>query len=176
MVYGRQLRGPLVAHVNRHKEWKDPEAQVLRVVMAEEEQDTEEVASRVVLSKPNLSIEQEKQLKELLKEFDDVVCTKIGKVEGVSHAIETGDHAPVRSAPYRLVPAWRDQLREEVRALVEQGILKPSLSPWSSSMVPVRKPDGTVRLCIDYRRINSISYHPRPYSNPSHRRPIGQCK
>ena len=72
-----------------------------------------------MLSKPNLSIEQEKQLKELLKEFDDVVCTKIGKVEGVSHAIETGDHAPVRSAPYRLAPAWRDQLREEVRALVE---------------------------------------------------------
>ena len=82
--------------------------------------------------------EQAKQLRDLLDEYDDVVCQKIGTVEGTAHNIETGEHGSVRSAPYRLAPAWRDQLREEVRTLHEQGILKTSLSSWSSPMVPVR--------------------------------------
>ena len=155
----------LVAHVNRLKAWKNPEAHVLRVVMAEEEQEAEEVASGMVLATPNLNEGQTGQLRDLLKEYDDVVCQKIGQVEGVDHKIETGEHAPVRSAPYRLAPAWRDQLREEVRTLAEQGILKPSLSPWSSPMVPVRKPDGTVRLCIDYRQINKVTT-PDPFQIP----------
>ena len=46
----------LVAHVNRLKLWKNPEAHILRVVMAEEEQEAEAVASRMVLSKPNLIV------------------------------------------------------------------------------------------------------------------------
>ena len=56
-------------------------------------------------------------------------------------------------------------MREEVRTLAEQGILKPSLSPWSSPMVSVRKPDGTVRLCIDYRQINKVTT-PDPFQIP----------
>ena len=104
----------LVAHVNRLKLWKNPEVHVLRVVMAEEEQEAEAVASRMVLSKPNLSKEQQEQLQELLREFGDVLSSQIGTVEGVEHTIDTGDHASVRVAPYRLAPAWRDKLCEEV--------------------------------------------------------------
>ena len=155
----------LVAHVNRLKLWKNPEAHILRVVMAEEEQEAEAVASRMVLSKPNLSKEQQEQLQELLREFGDVLSSQIGTVEGVEHTIDTGEHVSVRVAPYRLAPAWRDQLREEVHTLVEQGILKPSHSPWYSPMVPVRKPDGSVCLCIDFRRVNSITT-PDPFQIP----------
>ena len=83
----------------------------------------------------------------------------------MAHPINTGEQAPIRSAPHRLAPAWRDKLKEEVRTLLETGIVKPSLSPWSSPMVPVRKPDGTVRLCIDFRRINKAT-EPDPYQIP----------
>ena len=79
--------------------------------------------------------------------------------------IDTANQAPSMSVPYRLAPAWRDQLREEVRTLLEADIIKPSHSPWSSSMVPVRKPDGSVRLCIDYRKINQATV-PDPYAIP----------
>ena len=51
----------------------------------------------------------------------------------------------------------------EVLSLLEQGIVRPSLSPWSSPMVPVRKPDGSVRLCIDFSKVNSITT-PDPYA------------
>ena len=163
-VHTRRSKGS-VAHVNRLKAWKNPEAHVLRVVMAEEDQEAKAVESRVVLSKPDLNEQQNRQIQELLAEFSDVVCQGIGKVQGVAHKIDTGEYAPVRSAPYRLAPAWWDQLREEVQALVEQGILKPSLSLWSSPMVPVRKPDGTVRLCIDFRQVNGITV-PDPFQIP----------
>ena len=66
----------------------------------------------------------------------------MGKASAVAHQIDTGQHA----ALYRLSPTWRYQLREEIHSLLDAGIIKPSLSPWSSSMVPVRKPDGSVRL------------------------------
>jgi len=138
----------LVAHVNQLKVWKNCD-HVFRVVMAEEEQEAEPIASRMVLSTPNLNEDQTKQLQDPWGKYNDVITQKVGKVEGVEHTIDTGEHAPVRSAPYRLAPAWRDQLREEVHTLIQQGILKPSHSPWSSPMVPVRKPDSTVQLCID---------------------------
>ena len=104
----------LVAHVNRLKAWKNPEAYVLRVVMAEEEQEAEAIASRMILSTPNLTAEQAEQLRELLSQYSDVISPTIGKVQDVEHIIDTGDHVPVRSAPYRLAPAWRDQLRDNI--------------------------------------------------------------
>ena len=58
------------------------------------------------------------------------------KASAVAHQIDTGQHAPIRLVPYRLAPAWRDQLREEIHSLLDAGIM-------SSSMVPARKPDGS---------------------------------
>lgn len=155
----------MIAHVNRLKRWNNLEASVMRVVIAEDEVGTDDPPGRIALSTPDLTQEQSDQLKALLEEFKDVVCPEVGKVEGVEHTIDTGDHSPIRSAPYRLAPAWRNELREEVRSLLESGVIKPSFSPWSSPMVPVRKPDGSVRLCIDYRRINAVTT-PDPYTIP----------
>ena len=49
--------------------------------------------------------------------------------------------------------------------MVKSGTLVPSQSPWSSAMVPVGKPDGSIRLCIVYRRLNSVT-RPDPYMMP----------
>ena len=49
--------------------------------------------------------------------------------------------------------------------MVKSGTLVPSQSPWLSAMVPVRKPDGSIRLCIDYRHLNSVT-QPDPYMMP----------
>ena len=42
-------------------------------------------------------------------------------------------------------------------AMLEAGVIKLSKSPWSSPLVPVRKKDGTIRLCVDYRRLNAVT-------------------
>jgi hypothetical protein len=78
-------------------------------------------------------------------------------VVGFEHAIETGRHPPVRSLPRRLAPAERDIVRREVEEMMQAGVIEHSHSPWSSPVVLVRKKDGGVRFCVDYRKVNDVT-------------------
>ena len=56
-------------------------------------------------------------------------------------------------------------MRVEIDKLLALGIIKPSDSPWASSIVTVGKKDGGVRMCIDFREVNGIT-QPDPYQMP----------
>ena len=71
--------------------------------------------------------------------------------------ISTTGEQPISSPPYRIPDRLKDGVREEVLKLVELGIVIPSQSPWASPVVPVPKQDGSVRVCIDYRRLNEVT-------------------
>ncbi|CAF1498515.1 unnamed protein product, partial [Didymodactylos carnosus] len=75
----------------------------------------------------------------------------------VRHAIETGNHPPVYTPAYRV--SYKDEQiqRDEINKLLKQGIIEESTSPWSSPIVLVRKKDGSMRFCIDFRKLNSIT-------------------
>ena len=70
------------------------------------------------------------------------------------HKYDTGNHPPIRSPAYRVLLQWREAYRKEIQVLLELGIIEPSTSPWASPTVPVKKPDGGLHLCSDYRRLN----------------------
>jgi predicted aspartyl protease len=74
----------------------------------------------------------------------------------VYQAIETGNHPPVYTSPYRV--SYRDQQiqQEEINKLLQQGVIEESTSPWSSPIVLVRKKDGSVRFCIDFRNLTTL--------------------
>ena len=120
---------------------------------------------KVLAELPALTGRQNDEVGALLAEYNDVVRQEVGRARDICHAIDTGNEKPIRTCLYRLAPAWRDQLSEEARVLQESGTGVPSTSPWSSPMVPVRKPDGTVRLYIDFRKVNHIT-KPDPYLMP----------
>ena len=92
----------------------------------------------------------------------------IGKASVTAHRIELYDTTPIYQRPRRFPEPIIQQLEQQCKELHLLDIIEPSNSPWSSPIVPVRKKDGTIRLCLDYRRLNSVTKpdrHPLPNLN-----------
>ena len=64
---------------------------------------------------------------------------------------------PIRQAPRRLPVHHANEVREHVEQLLAEGLVDPSNSPWAAPIVVVRKPDGAIRLCVDYRKLNAVT-------------------
>uniref|UniRef100_A0A2N9GS05 RNA-directed DNA polymerase n=1 Tax=Fagus sylvatica TaxID=28930 RepID=A0A2N9GS05_FAGSY len=64
---------------------------------------------------------------------------------------------PISKAPYRMAPAELKELKEQLQELLDKGFIRPSVSPWGAPVLFVKKKDGSMRLCIDYREINRVT-------------------
>ncbi|MGL4632137.1 MAG: reverse transcriptase family protein, partial [Leadbetterella sp.] len=74
-----------------------------------------------------------------------------------THRIETGIAPPFKHLNQRIPVHWETQIKEEIDKNLKLGIIRESNSPWSSRLVPISKPDGSLRLCIDYRTLNNLT-------------------
>jgi hypothetical protein len=61
---------------------------------------------------------------------------------------------PVAKAPYRLAPSKMKELMAQLQELPDKGFIRPSVSPWGAPVLFVKKKDGSMRMCIDYRELN----------------------
>ena len=74
---------------------------------------------------------------------------------GVEHIIELDiGNKTIKIHPYRHPKRIIDEIEEAITELLELGLIRPSSSPFVSSVVMVKKKDGTLRMCIDFRAIN----------------------
>ncbi|KAK5784835.1 hypothetical protein PVK06_039374 [Gossypium arboreum] len=64
---------------------------------------------------------------------------------------------PISIAPYRMAPTELKELKTQLQELVDRGFARPSFSPWGAPVLFVKKKDGTMRLCIDYRQLNKAT-------------------
>ncbi|MCI41584.1 RNA-directed DNA polymerase (Reverse transcriptase) [Trifolium medium] len=60
-------------------------------------------------------------------------------------------------APYRMSAAELEKLKEQLEELLEKRFVRPSISPWGAPVLLVKKNDGSMRLCIDYRQLNKTT-------------------
>ncbi|KAL0147152.1 hypothetical protein M9458_057676, partial [Cirrhinus mrigala] len=111
----------------------------------------------VVDINPHLSAAQKSELQHLVDQFLDVFSSRPGQTNVIQHDIRTPPGVIVRQRPYRVPEARRQAIEEEVQEMVKLGVIEPSRSPWSSPIVMVPKPDGTLRFCNDFRRLNEVS-------------------
>jgi hypothetical protein len=65
--------------------------------------------------------------------------------------------APIAQRPYRMNPQELEELKKQLADMLSKGLIRPSASPWGSHVLFVDKRDGTIRLCVDYRRLNEVT-------------------
>jgi len=65
--------------------------------------------------------------------------------------------APISKAPYKMAPAELTELKTQLQELLDKGLIQPSISPWGAPVLFVKKKDGSLRLCIDYRDLNQVT-------------------
>ena len=100
---------------------------------------------------------QQKEMMDTLARYPEVFSDIPGKTDMIEHKIELTDNNPVRSRPYLLPYALRENLKREIEDMISFGIIRESNSPFASPIVIVKKKDGTNRICVDYRKLNKLT-------------------
>lgn len=111
-----------------------------------------------------LTKDQERELKEVVELFPSFSKLGRGLTHILKHTIDTGDSMPVKQRYYPYSPAMQKKIEAEVDKMLEQGIIQPSESSWSSPLTAVIKP-GKTRICLDARKLNSVT-KPLAYPMP----------
>jgi len=104
--------------------------------------------------------EQAEGWSSLLKRYSDVFFKNeldLGETPLAKHRIDTGYARPIgqtlRKQPFYLL----EKIDEHVKEMIRAGVVEPSNSPWTSNLVVVKKKDGSLRHCVDYQKINSVT-------------------
>ena len=145
-----------VVHINNIKAWHENCVTINRVILAQDE-GCDDHHPALKLIERELTDSQAGHLANLKEKYKENLTATPGLADVVPFTINTGDHSPIAKPPYRIPEKWKDQLREHTLELQQLGIIRLSMSPWCSSSVTVGKKDGSLRLCQDYRPLNSIT-------------------
>jgi transposase InsO family protein len=106
----------------------------------------------------HLSSGQVTQVETLLLKYSHVFSLHdldLGRTDAVKHHILLSDNAPFKERHRRIPPSLYEEVRNHLKEMLDLDVIRPSASPYSSPVVLVRKRDGTLRFCIDLRRLNA---------------------
>ncbi|CAM4672458.1 unnamed protein product [Lepidochelys kempii] len=106
---------------------------------------------------------QRQQIQELCTSYAPTFSATPGLTERAYHSIDTGNAHPIRVHPYRVSPQAKTAIEREIQDMLQMGVIRPSESAWASPVVLVPKPDGEIRFCVDYRKLNAVT---RPDNYP----------
>jgi hypothetical protein len=132
----------------------------------------------------SLKLEGEVRINELpiVQEFSDVFPEDVSDVPPEREVEFTIDlvpgTSPVSMAPYRMSASELGELKKQLEELLEKKFIRPSVSPWGAPVLLVKKKEGTMRLCIDYRQLNKVTIknkYPLPRIDDLMDQLVGAC-
>ena len=101
------------------------------------------------------------KFRDLFRCYRDVFAfadEQLGKTSLVQHVIDTGDAMPIiKQRPYRTSPRCKQEIDRQVDDMLQKGIIRESVSPWSSPVVLVKNRNGSFRFCVDLRKVNAVT-------------------
>lgn len=105
-----------------------------------------------------LSAEEQEEARGLLRKHASVFSSHdgdLGCTNLISHEIPLLDATPIRQPYRRIPPSEYEVVKEHINQLLGAQVIRESSSPFASPIVLVKKKDGSLRLCVDYRQLNS---------------------
>lgn len=108
----------------------------------------------------HLSSQEKVLLQDVLLSYSDVFAQNefdLGNFTAIEHNIDTGDAAPIKQRLRRTPACYVGEEEKHLNKLLDAGVIEPSISEWASGPVLVRKKDGTLRWCVDYRALNKVT-------------------
>lgn len=108
----------------------------------------------------DISPKEKNAVSELLKEFPDIFSTSkidVGHCTKIKHTICVENVPPICQRMRRVPLGLENKVDNMVTELLSKEIIRESVSPWNSPIVVVKKKSGDIRLCIDYRMLNSVT-------------------
>ena len=114
--------------------------------------------------------DQAEKAHSLLKQYHDIFLLEkrdMGHTNATKHKIvlKDLDTPPFKECFCRIPPPQLDEVREHLKLMLDVGVIQPTNSPWCNAVVLVRKKDGSLHFCIDFRKLNSLTVkdsHPLP--------------
>jgi len=101
---------------------------------------------------------QRRQIIDLLEEYHELFQSeRTGTTHLVEHEIDTGKNPPINDPPSRTSVTVREIIEKEVQKMLAKQIIQKSRSPWASRIVLIKKKDGSIRFCNDFRKLNEIT-------------------
>ena len=103
----------------------------------------------------NISQARLKELKSLVFQFKEIFSDVPTITNLDEHKIDLTDDRPIRCKPYPVPLHLEDALNKEIDSMLNAGIIEPSEDYYASPLVLVKKPDGSIRVCVNYKALNA---------------------
>lgn len=104
--------------------------------------------------------EEQVLVRQLLVNYKEIfvgVDGSIGRTTKAEHVIDTGESRPIKNKNFRVSEAGHELIEKECESMMRKGGIRESFSPWSSPVVLVKKKNGEIRFCVDYRKLNEVT-------------------
>ena len=169
-------------HIDMLKQYFDRPLEIIQgnenmcmtIVSEEVEEDIEDIQTTITQGKQTykdvtldkLTPEQKYEMTRIIDKHRGIFSDLPGKTNIIQHDIILTDNTPIRMKPYTIPLHFRDTLQKEIEDLLNMGMIEPSNAPFASPIVLVKKKDKSLRLCVDYRKLNKVTlFDPYPMNN-----------